>query len=200
MPVLGITGGVGTGKSLVARLLSGYLQCETVDADSLAHRLLEEDRSVRMNVSQQLGSQWQGGGATEERGRLREVVFRDPEKRRQLEQILHPAVRREWLTEAAAARAKGGWLCVELPLLFEVAAEAQFDRIVVAACSPEVQRARLLVNRGLCAETVDKMIASQLELRVKIQRGDHMIWNDSTVAAAERQCVLLSGWLNAVYG
>jgi dephospho-CoA kinase len=200
MPVLGITGGIATGKSLVASTLAGLLEGVHVDLDSVAHRILASRVQVRRRLEIEFGCGVLGGDPVEERRRIRELVFRHPEKRRVLESVLHPEIRREWEGMAADFRQKPGWLCLEVPLLYEVAAEAQFNRIVVAACSPEVQSSRLLKNRGLSAETADKIRASQLELGIKVQRGDHLIWNDSTKTAVERQCALLAGWLKAVYG
>lgn len=200
MPVLGITGGIATGKSLVASTLAGLLGGVHMDLDSVGHRILSSRESVRVQLERELGPGVLGGDPVQERQRIRELVFRDPLKLRVLEAVLHPEIRRDWEGLAAEFRKKPGWLCLEIPLLFEVAAEAQFNRIVVAACSPEVQRSRLLENRGLSAETADRIRASQLELGVKIQRGDHLIWNDSTKTAVDRQCALLAGWLKAVYG
>ena len=200
MPVLGITGGIATGKSTVAGFLAGMLGGTHVDVDRVGHRILAGNESVRSLLAEQLGEGLLGGDPCEERRRIRDLVFEDPAKRRILEGVLHPEIRRHWEVLVAEFRAKPGWLCLEVPLLYEVAAEAQFDRIVVAACSPEVQCARLLENRGLNAETADKIRASQLELGIKVQRGDHVIWNDSTKMAAERQCALLAGWLKAGYG
>jgi dephospho-CoA kinase len=200
MPVLGITGGIGTGKSFVASLLSGLLNAVSVDLDTVGHRVLSTRQGVRDRLEFEFGPGVLGGDPEQERRRIRELVFREPEKRRVLESVLHPEIRREWEGLAADFREKPGWLCLEVPLLYEVAVEAQFTRIVVAACSPEVQRSRLLEKRGLSAETADKIRASQLELGIKIQRGDHVIWNDSTKTAVETQCALLAGWLKAVYG
>jgi dephospho-CoA kinase len=171
-----------------------------VDLDRIGHRILAGSSEVRSRLQEVFGPGLLGGDPQEERRRIRELVFRDPGKRKVLEGVLHPEIRREWMALVDEFRLKPGWICLEFPLLYEVAAEAQFDRIVVAACSSEVQSRRLLENRGLNAETADKIRASQLELGIKIQRGDHMIWNDSTKTAAERQCTLLAGWLKAVYG
>jgi len=200
MPVLGITGGIGTGKSSVTEILAGQLGAEVFDADAEAHRLIAGDAAVREGIQGLLGAGVFGGNPAEERRRIRDRVFGNADLRRELEGILHPRIRLAWQVRAEEVRAKGGWLCVDIPLLFETGAEALFDRTIVVACSAEVQRSRLRELRGLSEGLADKIIASQADLRLKIRAADHVIWNDWTLAVAGSQCELLSACLKACYG
>lgn len=131
---------------------------------------------------------------------LGERVFADPAARQMLEKILHPAIRAQWLPLAAAARASNRWHCFEIPLLYETAAEDHFDRIIVVATSPALQRKRLQEQRNLSETMVTQIVAAQLDLSFKITRAHHLIWNESTRARLEEQTLLLAAWLQNRYG
>ncbi len=104
------------------------------------------------------------------------------------------------MAEARESSAAGEWFCVDIPLLFETGAECYFDRIIVVACSGARQRARLKEKRGLDEAMSEKIIASQLDLALKMTKADHLIWNDSTISNLEGQTALLAGFLSARYG
>jgi dephospho-CoA kinase len=195
MPVLGITGGIATGKSTFARALLQYLPAELFDADLCARELLESDATVRQAVREAFGEDILDAHGDFDRARLRARVFANESERRQLEAILHPAIRRHWTAQAESSTRAGRWLCVDIPLLFETKAESHFDRVIVVACSPGTQRRRLREARGLDDAIAEKIIGAQLDLRVKMEKADHVIWNDSTTASLEGQAALLAGWL-----
>ena len=98
------------------------------------------------------------------------------------------------------AKSGKNWLCIDIPLLYETSVESHFDRVVVVACSTTIQRQRLRVARGLSDDLASRIIAAQLDLREKISRATHLIWNDSTPASLERQATLLANWLRQRYG
>jgi dephospho-CoA kinase len=135
-----------------------------------------------------------------DRARLREVVFSDELQRRKLEDILHPVIRARWAGLAEQTLRAGGWLCVDIPLLYETGAAESFDRTIVVACSPETQRRRLREIRQLDAATADRMIGAQLDPNLKMQKADHVVWNDSTDTCLDRQAALLAAWLHQHYG
>jgi dephospho-CoA kinase len=200
MPVLGVTGGIATGKSTFVRALAPRLSAETFDADRAAHALLGGDPAVHAAVRASFGDDVFDPDGTPNRARLREVVFSDELQRQRLEAILHPVIRARWAALAEQTLRTGGWLCVDIPLLYETGAEANFDRTIVVACSLETQRRRLREIRRLDAATADRMIAAQLDLNVKIQKADHVVWNDSTDTCLDGQAALLAGWLHKHYG
>ena len=200
MPVLGVTGGVATGKSSFTGRLLRHLPAELFDADQAAHDLLAADPAIRQAVVQTFGAAICDAGGNPDRARLRTLVFDDETKRHQLERILHPAIRARWIARAAELGRAGGWFVVDIPLLFETQAAASFDRIVVVACSPHTQRRRLADHRGLSAGLAEKIITSQLDLATKINQAHHVIWNDSTLDCLERQARLLAGWLGHARG
>ena len=200
MPVLGVTGGIATGKSSFTGLLLHHLPAELFDADQTAHELLAGDAGIRHAVTQAFGDVICDAEGNPDRTRLRALVFGDPAKRRQLESILHPVIRARWIARAAHFARHGGWFLADIPLLFETQAEASFDRIIVVACSPDTQRRRLAEQRGLSAALAEKIITSQLDLATKINQAHHVIWNDSSLPCLERQAGLLAACFTRIWG
>jgi dephospho-CoA kinase len=200
VPVIGITGGIATGKSTFTRSLLRRRPAEVFDADRAAHSLLESDARVRFEVEKAFGADIYNADGQPNRSRLRDLIFSDKQHRRRLEEILHPAIRASWVDLGERARHAREWLFVDIPLLYETGAEAHCDRVVVVACSPSTQRRRLAGARGLDRETAEGVIAAQLDLETKIKRADHLIWNDSTVSCLDGQADLLAHWLTHTYG
>ena len=200
MPALGITGGIATGKSTFTRALARQLSAEIFDSDQCAHELLAGEAVVWELVRARFGSGVFDVDGTPNRAALRERVFRDENERKVLEAILHPRIRERWIALLEIAKSGKNWLCIDIPLLYETAAEKHFDRVVVVACSATTQRQRLRVDRGLSDDIAARIIAAQLDLQEKISRATHLIWNDSTPASLERQTTLLAKWLRHRYG
>ena len=195
MPVLGITGGIATGKTLFTERLAAHFSSLTVfDADRRARELTASDPATLEAIRDRFGSEVFDATGVLQRSALRAIVFADPAKRKALEAILHPAIRRSWLELAESIREEPGkrWLAVDIPLLFETSAETHLDKVVVVACSAATQRRRLIENRRLTAGLADSMIASQLPLTVKIDRADYVVWNDGLPEALDLQAELLS--------
>lgn len=200
MPVLGITGGIATGKTTFTRALLRRLPAEVFDADRVARTLLESDVATRQAVANAFGADIYPAAGPADRDRLREMIFADPANRTRLNKILHPSVRARWLALGETARRNGGWLLIDIPLLYETQAEVHLDRVIVVGCSPQTQRRRLLTDRAMPLEMAERIIAAQLDLSTKIQRADHVIWNDSSPACLEAQADLLTQWLTRHYG
>lgn len=200
MPCIGITGGIATGKSSFAAAFLRHLPAEFFDADACAHELLAHDEPIREAVREAFGPDAFRPDGLPDRAFLARLVFSDTAKRTRLEEILHPVIRNRWQTQARTAAAGGGWFCVDIPLLYETGAETHFDRVVVVACSSALQRRRLLEERKLDPALAEQVVASQLDLRTKIAKADHLIWNDSTLSCLDRQASLLAGWLRKHHG
>ena len=113
---------------------------------------------------------------------------------------MHPRIHERWIPLAADANSRKNWLCFDIPLLYETGVEEHFDRVIVVACSPLTQRQRLRMARRLGDDIAVRIVAAQLDLREKISRATHLIWNDSTEAALKRQAALLATWLRHRYG
>ena len=198
MPVLGITGGIATGKSTFVRELKGCFSAEYFDADASAKELLESDPKVRAEIVRIFGDQIYPTAAGPDRALLRELVFTNAAKREELEAILHPAIRRQWVARAEFHSRAETWLCVDIPLLYETGAQNLFHRIAVVACSDQTQRRRLEHDRGLTRELLEKILAAQLDLQAKMRQAHHLIWNDSTPFCLAGQAALLARLLDRV--
>jgi len=201
VPVLGLTGGIATGKSTFApRFLRALPRAKYFDSDQCVHELLASDDGVRESILTAFGLAAIGDDGRPSRTRLRSIVFSSDKRRKTLESILHPSVRTAWTAQAFHARAAAEWLLVDIPLLYETGVEKEFDRVIVVACPPETQRRRLISERGLALELAERIMATQLDVGVKTQRADHVIWNDSTVSNLDGQTRLLAAWLKQHFG
>jgi len=195
VPVLGITGGIATGKTLFTGCLARlFPELSVFDSDACARELTASNPEILTAIRDHFGPAVFDDAGVLQRAALRSIVFADPVQRKALESILHPAIRRTWVDLARHIRQQQGdpWLAVDIPLLFETSAQSHFDKIVVVACSPKTQLARLLNARRLAPGLAESMIASQLPLADKIDRADFVIWNDGAVASVEPQARLLS--------
>jgi dephospho-CoA kinase len=195
VPVLGLTGGIATGKSTFATLFQRELTTGFFDSDRCVHQLLAGDTSARDAVLATFGDEVLSPDGWPDRAKLRALVFQSHEARRKLEAILHPRVRAEWLATAAMARKTDAWQLIDIPLLYETGVQAEFDRVIVIAATRAVQVHRLVHERSLAPAMAEQMIAAQLDLGVKIEQADHVIWNDSTVLNLDGQSRLLAAWL-----
>ena len=200
MPVVGITGGIASGKSTFSRELLRRLPADFFDADACARELLATDGEIRSRVAQALNIELVSGDQGLFRAEIRDLVFSDPRKREALEAILHPEIGGRWMRDAGKRKGGAEWLYVDIPLLFETGAESYFDEIVVVGCTKSTQVERLQENRGLSGEIAQKIIATQLDLGLKINKADHLIWNESNLRTLEGQTALLVGWLKERYG
>jgi dephospho-CoA kinase len=165
------------------------------DSDRCVHELLAEDDATREAIVDAFGPEICGVDLRPDRGKLRALVFGDESRRKTLEGILHPGVRARWKEAAAQANATNAWLLVDIPLLYETGAQAEFSRVIVVAASHETQMRRMVQERGLGPELAEQIIAAQWPLGKKMQQADHVIWNDSTVLNLDGQTRLLANWL-----
>lgn len=200
MPAIGITGGVATGKSSFTRVFLQYWPAEFFDADACVHELLAGDRQLLDEIKKEFGDGVISADGTFGRQAMREIAFGDSTARERLERLIHPRVHERWLPKARAAKAAGGRFVADIPLLFEVGAESECDRVVVVACSSNVQRSRMELNRGLAPALIERMIGSQLDLAAKMSRADFVVWNDGSPAALEEQARLFAATLRDLYG
>ncbi len=200
MPILGITGGIASGKSTFRTLLLQYIQAESFDADACVSELLDKDESVRKQVLEKIHPAAYGAGGRPNRALLREIIYQDAGKKQTLEAILHPIVRERWLEKAKEAAIAKKKFVVDIPLLFETHAESLFDRIITVGCATETQLARLRGRPGMTPEISKKIIASQMPIGVKVSRSHHVIWNDGALDALTAQTELISRYLHDRYG
>ena len=190
--VIGITGGISTGKSTLSKLLQARTQASLFDADRAARDLVHHDAAVREKLRAEFGAQIFSEIGELNRAALRAIVFAQPEKRRALEQILHPRIRLQWSAEANQSRKSGELFLADIPLLYETKGEVLCDAVVVVACAQAIQQQRLMARARLSATDALAMISSQMPLPEKISRADHVVWNNGPQAALQAQAELLA--------
>src|SRR5438309_4775548 len=196
MPVIGITGGISTGKSTFVNYLRALLPGATFfDADAMARELTQHDENVLAEIREKFGNDVFDANGQLNRSALRAMVFQAPEKRRELEQILHPPIRQHWSREAEKHRESNEYFFADIPLLYETGEEKLCDRVVVVACSPAIQLARLrgkfLEGRAPASRASQElrppdelerlmieMINSQMSLTEKVRQANHVVWNN----------------------
>jgi len=178
MKILGLTGGVGMGKSTSAQLLQ-WRGASVVDTDDLARKVVEPGQPALMEVRQVFGERIVGPDGHLQRDDLARIVFADPAARQQLEAILHPRIRDLWRAQLDAWRRDGKVLAVVvIPLLFETNAEAEFDSVICVVCTAATQRQRLLA-RGWTEEQIEQRIAAQMPVEEKMLRANYLVWTEA---------------------
>lgn len=188
----GLTGGIACGKTTVAACLSAR-GWGRIDCDRIAHELLRPGAENWQKVVDEFGEKVLTATGEIDRRSLAKVVFARPELLQKLNSITHPAIRRCWLREKEQFERQFPErnLAVEVPLLFELGLEGEFDEVICVACSSSTQRKRLLA-RGWESWEVEARLASQFPLEEKIARSDRVIWNEGTMVCLERQLDFLS--------
>jgi dephospho-CoA kinase len=192
MPAIGITGGISTGKSTFSDCLGGILPgARFFNADEAAHALTKL-AEVKEEIRAQLGSGVFSRDGDLNREKLRAIIFGDATKKRVLERILHPRIRREWRAEATRHRNSPDFFFADIPLLYETGGETLCDAVVVVACSHKVQLVRLMERMSINDTEAEQMIRSQMPLEEKMARADHVVWNDGSRAALMEQARFLA--------
>jgi len=179
MPAIGITGGISTGKTTFVNCLRELLpDAKFFDADAMARELTQHDQNVLAEIRGKFGNDVFNINGQLNRSALRAMVFQAPQKRRELERILHPPIRQHWGREAEKHRQSNEYFFADIPLLYETGGEKLCDRVVVVACSEEVQLRRLMKRTGLDRNSATAIIAAQMTLTEKVKRADHVVWNN----------------------
>jgi len=192
MPAIGITGGISTGKTSFCECLREIVPAaKFFDADQVAHQLVDLDPGVKKEIRREFGGEIFSDTGDLNRDKLRAIVFGDAAKKRALEQILHPRIRRQWSTEAETHRNSPDFFFADIPLLYETGGETLCDRVVVVACSSKVQLRWLMERTPLGRAAAEEMINSQMSLDKKIRRADHVVWNNGPRAALTEQARFL---------
>ncbi len=176
--VIGVTGGIASGKSEVGRILTDN-GVDVCDTDAVAHAMIEPTGPAYDDVIRQFGRDIVGGDGHIDRGRLGERVFGDATERERLNRIVHPHVRRAWTAWVARTRERNRVGALLIPLLFEVGAEKDVDT-VWCVTAPEEQIYERLAQRGLTREQARARIASQMPLAEKVRRADYVLENNDT--------------------
>jgi dephospho-CoA kinase len=192
MPAIGITGGVATGKSAFCECLRDILpSARFFNADEVAHALVKL-LEVKQEIREKFGNEVFSSEEALNRAKLRAIVFGDATRKRALERILHPRIRSQWRAEAKKHRNSPDFFFADIPLLYETGGETFCDRVVVVACSYEVQLGRLMERMSIKASEAEQMINSQMPLEEKIRCADHVAWNNGDRETLAEQAQFLA--------
>lgn len=187
MPVLGITGGLATGKSLVATLLR-QKGATVFSADEAARAILTPDGSVLREIVRAFGEAMRQPDGSLDRARLGARVFADPLARQRLEQITHPPILRLLRAQIESAQDDlpiTNVIAVEVPLLYETHLQAWFDCVLVVSASEATQLERLRTRNGLDEAEARRRLNAQWPLAEKVRLADEVIVNDGAPGALE---------------
>jgi len=186
MKLIGLTGGIGGGKSTAADLL-GKRGVPVVDTDAIAHELLAPGQPALLEVFETFGGRVRDEYGRLMRGELARIVFTDPAARKQIEAILHPRIRESWLARANQWLVAGETVgVVVIPLLFETAATSLFFATVCAACTAATQRQRLL-GRGWTEAHIRDRLQAQWPMEKKMAASDFVVWTEAGLDVHEAQ-------------
>jgi dephospho-CoA kinase len=194
MKVVGLTGGIGMGKSTAAQLLRDH-GVPVVDTDDLARQVVEPGQPALEEVREVFGSEVIGPDGQLRREELGRRVFADAAARARLEKILHPRIRALWRAQVETWRAEGRPLAVVvIPLLFETRAEAELDATICVACSAATQRERLRA-RGWSDEEIERRARAQWPVEGKVAKADYVIWTEAGLDVHAAQLERIPGLL-----
>jgi dephospho-CoA kinase len=183
---IALTGGIATGKTYVARRLAAA-GVPVADADELARKVVAPGTPALAAIEARFGAGVLRPDGSLDRKRLGEIVFSDAVARRDLEAITHPAVRTEIDRFFADLPSTTILAAADIPLLFETGREGDFDRVLVAACRPEIQMDRLMKRDGLTREQAERRLAAQLPIAEKVARADDVIWTTGSFEETDAQ-------------
>ena len=183
--LVGLTGGLATGKSTVSEILR-ELGCVVLDADVLAREVVQPGEPALAAIAREFGPEVLQPDGALDRKRLGAVVFTDPARRKRLEAITHPAIRDRYRARLAELERQGfeGIVVWDAPVMIESGGYRDVDRLIVVITDEATQRTRALARDGDRADA-ERKIASQMPLADKARRADHVIDNSGDRAATE---------------
>ncbi len=186
MDLIGLTGGVGMGKTTAADLL-GRRGIKIIDTDAIAREVVEPGQPALVEIQNAFGAALVGADGRLRRADLARMVFADDAARHRLESILHPRIRQVWQARVAELSGQGQRLAVVvIPLLFETDAAPNFTATVCVACSMRSQHERLSA-RGWTPPQIEQRIRAQWPIEKKIAAADFVLWTEGPLAIVDQQ-------------
>lgn len=184
MLVVGLTGGIGCGKSAVTALFE-QLGVPVIDADKVAREVVEPGQPALALIAQRFGSHVLAAGGALDRRKLRDLVFNDEQARQDLESILHPQIRQTMRQRLAAVNAP--YAILSIPLLQETGQLDTVDRVLVVDCPEKIQLERVCLRDQVGSENVRAILAAQSSRREKLRIADDVIDNSGQKEALKPQ-------------
>jgi len=186
--LIGLTGGIGSGKTAVSNLLAN-LGAGIVDTDLIAHQITAPNGAAIPLIQRQFGPDFIAVNGALDREKMRALVFATPEARRSLEEITHPLIRQETIRQALKLSKDGApYLVFVVPLLIESGSWISLiDRLVVVDCSQETQIDRVMQRSNLAREELEGILAAQASRQERLKHADRVIENQGTLKELEVQ-------------
>jgi len=190
MLLVGLTGGIATGKSLVSEILRG-LGAYIIDADKIAREVVEPQKPAWLEIVEFFGKDIINKDKTINRKRLGEIVFNNPVKKRKLEEIVHPRVIEEEnrMVKEYLKIKPDGIVIIDAALLIEAGSHKRVDKLIVVYSDKETQTKRLIERDGLSRPDAEKRIAAQMSLDKKVKMADFIIDNSKGIEGTRRQTI-----------
>ena len=182
--VIGLTGGIGSGKSTVARMF-GALGVHWVDADDVARQVVEPGTQALRAIADHFGKSILQSNGELDRAALRQKVFEDPEQRRWLEGLLHPIIRQELIRQLSPEDYNLPYVMLVSPLLLETNQHELVERIVVVDVPEETQINRTMTRDGNSREQVERILAAQMPRAARREKADAIINNAQPLKRVE---------------
>jgi len=183
--VVGLTGGIGSGKSAAAEEFA-RLGATVVDTDAIAHELTQDKGAAIAQIRRLFGDEFVEKSGAMDRDRMRALVFRDRKAKKQLEALLHPMIRAE--SERRIAAANGPYVVHVVPLLVESPGyRERVARVLVVDCPESVQVARVRQRSSLAEDAILRIIDAQISRRDRLAAADDVIDNSGTLDALHKQ-------------
>ncbi|MCD9026589.1 dephospho-CoA kinase [Cohnella silvisoli] len=185
---IGLTGGIATGKSTVAKLLTEH-GAILIDLDGIAREVVEPGQPSLLAIAERFGQAVLQQNGSLDRKKLGAIVFADPAERKALEAIIHPAIRAVMKERMAyhESNSPQQLVVVDVPLLYESGLESYFEQIMVVYVPRETQLQRLLARDKLTIEEAQKRLDAQMDIEDKKRRADILIDNSESLAYTEEQ-------------
>ncbi len=190
IPHIGLTGGIASGKSTVAKLF-GALGVPIIDTDQIAREVVEPGQPPLERLVERFGQGILTPDGHLDRPKLREIVFSDPKARADLEALTHPAI--GTAVEALSAAAGGPYQILVIPLLVEKGLGSRVDRVLVVDCPEELQIRRLQARDGSTREQAQAILNVQTSRAARLKAANDVILNESDIAALRDQVFALHG-------
>lgn len=196
--IIGLTGGIGSGKS-AAGIEFEKLGITVIDADEIAQKASLKNSKAYKEIVEYFGSSILDNSQNIDRRKLRNIVFNDDEQKKKLEQILHPAIRED--ISFAISNSKSPYTIIMVPLIYETNSKDNYNRILVIDCDEDIQISRAVTRDGASEEDIKKIINSQATKKERLSIADDVISNNSSIEKlSEKVLHLHKNYLELING